>query len=355
MKLIKYIFLLSLIIAFGVSCEKGLDPINAGDPGTEVDNPEVVITFPQDGKIVRSSDSVAEVTFKFLASDDFELKSVSVKLDDSEIGNITTFKDYRRLDANYMYSELRDGSHTLIVVVTDMSGKTASDTVNFLKITTAVYVPLDGEVLYLPFDGDYKDAISEKDLTVVGSPAFENEGKVNLAYAGAADSYLEFPTDGLLGEEFSVAFWYKLNPTPGRGGIISISRGDIADNRPWGFRLFREDAGANMKFGVNFGIGTTEVWMNPFLTMAPNDEWMHIAVTIGGGEAKIYVNGEVVLENLAVAGTLDWTNCTSLSIASGMPNFIYWDHLSDLSLYDEMHMFKRVLTAEEVQSFFDVK
>jgi len=35
---------------------------------------------------------------------------------------------------------------------------------------------------------------------------------------------MTYPTAGLLGGEFSVAFWYKLNGTPKRGGILSISR-----------------------------------------------------------------------------------------------------------------------------------
>lgn len=356
MKLLKYLFIGSLLAVIAVACNKGLDPINPVDPGTDELGPELSITFPTEGKIVRSSDSVATVFFKFLASDDFKLKSVVVNLDGTEIGNITSFKDYRRLDASFEYGELRNGEHTLTVTASDFTDKTVTQAVNFLKITTEVYTPLDGEVLYFPFDGDFMDAVAEKELTVVGAPDFVNDGKVNLAYKGAVDSYLTYPTEGIVGTQFSVAFWYKINATPQRGGIISITRSDIAENRPWGFRMFRENDGvAKQKIGVNFGNGTSEVWMNPFITIDTTSVWMHIAVSISETAATIYVNGAVVLENAALTAPLDWTNCTSMSIASGEPNFIYWDHKYDLSLYDEMHIFKRAITAEEVQSFYNVK
>lgn len=356
MKLFKYLFLFALITAFTVSCDKGLDPINPGDPGTEEFAPELSITYPLDGKIVRSVDSVATVAFKFLASDDFELKSVVLLLDGTEIGNITSFTDYRRLDGTFTFNGLIDGEHTLAITATDKSDKSVSQTVNFLKITTAVYVPLEGEVLYFPFDGDYKDAIAEKELTVVGTPDFVNEGKVNLAYIGDSASYLTYPTEGIVSTQWSVAFWYKLNAKPVRGGIISISRGDIAENRPWGFRMFRENNGTTKQnIGVNFGNGTTETWMNPFITVDTASVWMHIAVTFTETSATIYVNGEVAMENTALTAPLDWTECTSMTIGSGAPNFIYWDHLSDRSLYDEMHFFTRTLTVEEIQSFYAVK
>ena len=356
MKLFKYLFFVALITAFAVSCDKGLDPINPGDPGTEEFAPELSINYPLDGKIVRSADSVATVAFKFLASDDFELKSVVLLLDGTEIGNITSFTDYRRLDGSFTFNGLRDGEHTLAITATDKSDKSVSQSVNFLKITTAVYVPLEGEVLYFPFDGDYKDAIAEKELTVVGTPDFVNEGKVNLAYVGDSASYLTYPTEGIVSTQWSVAFWYKLNAAPVRGGIISISRGDVAENRPWGFRMFRENDGATkQKIGVNFGNGTTETWMNPFITIDTTSVWMHIAVAFTETSATIYVNGEVAMENAALTAPLDWTECTSMTIGSGAPNFIYWDHLSDRSQYDEMHFFTRTLTVEEIQAFYAVK
>jgi len=363
MKVIKYFFFIALMGAFAISCEEGLDPINPGDPGTEQFSPELTITFPTEGKIVRSSDSVATVYFKFLATDDFELGSVVVVLDGTEIGNVTSFVDYRRWDASFMFNGLRDGEHTLAITVTDLSGKSVADTVNFLKITTEAYVPLDGEVAYFPFDGDYKDAITETEMTVVGTPDFVNEGKVNLAYAGATDSYLNFPTTTLTTtHEFSATFWMKINATPDRAGILIMSPEDLANPgypavqnlRTSGFRFFREASGANQIIKDNVGFGTGECWNDGGLVDPSTGEWFHFAFTISETMSSIYINGELARESELTA-PIDWTGCDVLTVMSGVPRFTEWSHFSDLSLLDELHMFSRALTPEEVQAFYATK
>lgn len=357
MKLIKYLFFYAMITAIAVSCEKGLDPINAGDPGEELYNPDVEITFPIVGKNVVSSDSIATITFKFLATDDFELKSVVMQLDGNEIGNIASFKDYRRYNANFVFNDLRDGDHTFTVNVTDMSGKTGTSSVNFKKITAPTYTPLAGEVLYFPFDGSNLDLVTGSEAAVVGAPGFA-EGKMGDAYAGATDSYITYPTTGILGEEFSVSFWHQLNAVPQRAGIFAISCGitNPDENRKFGFRLFRENDGdTKQKYGVNIGIGSAEVWMNPFTTVENTVGWVHIAVSITPTKGTIYVNGVVALENAELAGAIDWTGCSSISIGSGAPNFVFWEHFSDLSLIDDMHIFKKAITAEEVITLMGTK
>ena len=50
-----------------------------------------------------------------------------------------------------------------------------------------------------------------------------------------------------------------------------------------------------------------------------------------------------------MASPVDWTGCNSMSIGSGMPTFGYWNHLSDASYIDELHIFNKALTAEEIQ------
>ncbi len=48
--------------------------------------------------------------------------------------------------------------------------------------------------------------------------------------------------------------------------------------------------------------------------------------------------------------TISWANCTNISIGSGAPGFIGWNHLSDLSYLDELYLFDKVLTTEEIQA-----
>jgi hypothetical protein len=335
-----------------VSCKKGLDPIKEVAPGPDLLPPDLTITYPEAGKTVRSSDEVATINIKLVASDDIELQGITLAMDGTQFGSVTSFIDYRRIVLDYPYKSLNDGDHVLLVTAVDMTGKSTSRSVSFKKITAPPYVPMPNEVIYFPFDGNYYNLITGSEASVTGTPSFVS-GKVGDAYKGAADSYVQYPSNEISTPEFSVAFWYKLNPDPKRGGIISIS--PPGDLRTSGFRFLREDGGTQMKFGINFGIGTDEVWMNPFMTIDPTDEWMHFAITISATTATIYVDGDVIMEKTDLTGPIVWTDCPSMTIASGEPNFTYWEHFSDLSLFDEMHFFTRAITAEEVQKLYNVK
>jgi hypothetical protein len=360
MKLIKYLFICSLITMLAVSCDKGLDPIIEVSPKPDVSDPTLEINYPVEGKPFVSPDEPATITFKLVATDDVELKSVILQLDGTEIGSLTDFKDYRRADVKFDYA-MASGDHTLTVTATDLTDKSITKSVNFKKITAPVYIPLDGEVLYFPLDGYYLDLISGNAATPVGTPGFAT-GKVNDCYAGAADSYMTYPGNIITaGSEFSLSFWYKINADPLRAGILAISPvvdPSATDVRWYGFRLFRENNGANQNIGLNFGDGSAEIWMNPFISVPPDQDWMHIAITITSTKATIYVNGEIPATNGELeltAGGIDWTGCDAMTIGSGQPNFVYWEHFSDLSLYDEMHFFTRAITAAEVLSLYQVK
>lgn len=349
MKILKYLFICSLMTVFAVGCEKGIDPINPVAPGTDQTAPVVTINYPSEGTLIRVPDAVASITVDAVAVDDIELQKVVVQMDGTEITNFTSFKDYRRYVVKYTYNNVTDGDHTLTVVATDLTGKSSSASVNFRKV--APYAPMSGEVFYMPFDNDYNELVTFKAATVVGSPSFAN-GKKMQAYAGATDSYLTFPTTGLLGNEFSIAFWYKINAVPDRAGMIAIS--PTGDDRTKGLRLFREASGDKQNVGLNFGIGASEVWMNPFTQLAASADWTHIAISISTSNATIYVNGAPAA-NADITSPLDWTGCPSLTIGSGAPNFTYWNHFSDLSLYDELHIFNKALSADEVNAIYTGK
>jgi hypothetical protein len=337
-----------------VSCEKGLDPIIASDPKPDASDPTLAINYPVEGKPFVSPDEIASMTIKLVATDDIELKSVILTLNGAEIASFTEFKDYRRLDLQYDY-DLASGDYTLDVTVTDMTGKSVSGSVNFRKITAPTYTPLDGEVAYFPLDGYYLDLISGNAATPVGTPGFA-EGKVNDAYLGATEAYLTYPSAGVAGNNLSAVFWYKLNPDPGRAGIFMISHPAAnAEDRFKGLRFAREldGAGPNQKFWMNIGNGTVDTWIVP-PSFEVTGEWMHIAITVSETHVIIYINGEIAAE-ADYEGPIDWTDCPSISLMSGQPNVIYWEHFSDLSMLDELHLFNRAITADEVLALFSVK
>lgn len=223
------------------------------------------------------------------------------------------------------------------------------------EIIDARYQPYDGETLYMTFNGNYNDFLSGDAATVVGTPGFAGEGKKGNSYAGATDAYLTWPTTGLLGNEFSAAFWMKINDSPDRAGILVVGPPDpnlpaTPNNRTSGFRFFRENAGGKQRFKLNVGDGAADHWFDGGANADVDpavDEWVHFAITISQSHAAVYINGEVVSEGDFPG--VDWTGTDILSIMSGAPRFTEWNHLSDESFMDELHLFDKALTQEEVQ------
>lgn len=214
------------------------------------------------------------------------------------------------------------------------------------------------ETLYMPFNGDFNEMVSNREVSVVGNPGFAGDSKEGSdAYAGAADSYLTLPSAGLLSEEFSATFWYKVNASPDRAGIITIGPEDsdnagfpgVQNKRTSGFRLFREGSGTEQRIKLNVGNGTGDSWNDGGVIDVAAGEWVHVAFTISNSESVIYLNG-VAVNTGAVPGGIDWTGTDLVSIMSGAPRFTEWGHLADRSYMDALRFYNKVLTPGEIQA-----
>jgi hypothetical protein len=89
----------------------------------------------------------------------------------------------------------------------------------------------------------------------------KKDGQVGRAYEGSSNGYLTYNSAGLANEAFSTVFWYKVNPSPDRAGLLVMGPPDEANpdtmnNRTAGFRLFRESAGAMQRIKLNVGNGS---------------------------------------------------------------------------------------------------
>lgn len=215
---------------------------------------------------------------------------------------------------------------------------------------------------YLDFNGDYTDAVSGVDATVVGSPDFDYSGGVfGDAYQGATGSYLTFGTDDILGDEFSASFWLNVNSTPDRAGILVVGPEDTANpesqnDRTSGFRFFREasNSGTTQRFKLNAGNGTADSWFDGGASAdvdPTTGNWVHFAFSISGTESVVYINGVQVSQGLFTG--IDWTGCDVLSIMSGAPRFTGWGHQSDASLMDELRLFNKAITMDEVNLLYN--
>jgi hypothetical protein len=346
MKILKNILAYLFVIVIAVACNEGIDPITSVPPGPDATAPAITIKYPLEGTKVQVPSILATINIQFEVTDDIELKTISVMMDGVELTSYSSFKDYRRAVEEYSYDKLTSGAHVLTIKATDLEGKVTETSVNFEK--KPPYTPIyDGEVFYMPFDGDYMEKITFQNATKVGNPGFAGEGlKGTNAYLGATDAYLTFPMTGLKNAEFSAEFWYKINASPDRAGIISIS--PAGEDRTKGLRFFREGDASSQRFKLNVGTGAGESWNDGGVVKLPESKWIHLAFTISSGTSEIYINGKLAMS--VPAGTIDWTGCESLTIASGMPNFAYWNHLSDNSAFDELRIFNKALTPSEIQN-----
>ncbi len=346
MKSIRLILINCLIVLFFYGCEQGIDSITEVDPGADQTAPQITINYPTEGTQIQVFEEETSLDIDIEVTDDIEVKNIKVMLNGTQIANFNSFLDYRVVFKEFAYDNLRDGDHKLTVIATDLEGKTSTEEVNFSK-SPPYEAMFDGEVMYMPFDGQFMDLISFQQPEEVGSPGFNGDGYVGSdAYEGAQDSYLNFPMDGLKTPEFSAAFWYRVNPVPDRAGILVV--GDDAEDRFQGFRLFREGNGDEQRIKLNVGTGAGESWNDGGVIDVAAGEWVHVTMSISQTKTTIYFNGIEML-SADLASPIDWTGCEVLTIGSGGPTFDYWNHLSDYSEIDELRIFNKALTQDDIQ------
>lgn len=345
MKVLKNILVFSMLLLFAASCDEGIDSISRVEPGADESAPQITLNYPKEGTRIQVTEPETTIVIDFEVTDDIEIGTIKVVLDGTEIGTFSDFIDYRRFLHELTYEGLGNGDHTLKITATDIDGKSTDLSVTFEKVPP--YEPkFDGEIFYMPFNGDLMELISQEMGTKVGDPGFVDDGISLKAYQGAENAYVSYPVDILNTGAFTAAFWYKINPVPGNAGVISIS--PEGEDRTKGLRFFREGDAASQRFKLNVGTGSEEIWNDGDVIDASADQWVHIAFTVSEASTIIYFNGEPV--NSTDGGIIDWTGCEGISIASGAPNFSYWGHNSDESLYDELRIFNKALSQEELHS-----
>lgn len=208
------------------------------------------------------------------------------------------------------------------------------------------------------------DAYTDK----VGVPSVV-AGKVGNALKNTTDSsFVRIPTTNFkksetISGEVSVSFWYKVDATPDRAGIISVGNYDsIPGGTLWnnhlvqGFKLFREGNATKQRIKLNVGHGADSYW-NDGKEIDVDGSWMHITIVISNVENKIFFNGVAASDNNKLAnaapqakGGIDWTNCNTMEIGSGQPTLSSqgWNHKTDKSLIDELKIWNVALSDLQV-------
>lgn len=352
----KFSFIAGVIFLSIVGCEQSyIDEIQRVDPGQDVEAPVVSFNFPTNGTQIRVVEDITPLVINLEVTDDIEIKEVTLSLNGQEIARFDEFRDFRRAILEFTYEELPNGEHTLEARAVDMSDRVTVQVVNFEKIEP--YRPIyDNEIFYAPFDGDFTELVRIQSPTVNGTGLGFVEGKVGRAYRGSSNGFLVYPASNLTNQEFSAVFWYKLNGSPDRAGLLVMGPPDEIspanpNNRSKGFRLFREAAGPNQRFKLNVGNGTSDNWFDggAAADISPlSNEWSHIAITISQQQCTVYINGEIVSRGTYPG--INWENCDIISVGSGAPRFVGWGHNSTQSLIDELRIFDAELSQQQIRA-----
>lgn len=374
MKIFKYLLFVAALTSVIVACDEGIDPITAVPPGDDTASPTVNITYPEQGTLIRVKEEVTPINIQFEVVDDIEIQSISVQLDGSGIAEYNEFKDYRRALESYTYESLTNGSHTLTITATDLSGKSTSQDVTFEKIEP--YQPqYEGEIFYMPFDSEILELISITNGTAVGSPSYIT-GKVGKAvrFDAANSAYVLFPSDAVSAvNSFSVSFW--TNPEfvdkdsdggiDGILGLVNFSNvSGFWGNLDWFVENGSNPSGAVIKCHVTNGNGG-ETWIEVKDVTNFFGEWTHHVLTYDAAtEEFVYYIDAVPVATLAagwdgpmtfanggpmVFGTVHFMTNPSLTTGSGAQG---WASYLTGGL-DEVRIFDKGLAQEEVDAIYN--
>ncbi len=195
----------------------------------------------------------------------------------------------------------------------------------------------DTRVLYLPFDGDDPEDLSQygHDVELVGKPNHV-DGKYGKAYEVSSGNFVKVPINEVLEqllEQFTVLFWVQK-----------------ADSQPaaWNYMV----AGGSLKWAVILNAdqkvyvySANPGWSNRVITgeMLP-EEWTHITMIYDVDDAvKILFNGELAGESAAnPAGVVDVDG--SIMVGARHPGSEFF-----AGVIDEVAIYNRVLSDAEIE------
>lgn len=212
-------------------------------------------------------------------------------------------------------------------------------------------------VLYYTFDDD-NETVQDRsgqghDGSWTGAPVYDTGIKGKAARFRSKDTYLVTPAPELNmngWKEATISLWISLAAYTTYGHVIN--RGPLSTDKPGAFEL---------ALGQGYGKGLFVVQNNPATPCPsvvagpgnlPLNRWCHLVGTYDGQMLRYYVDGKLEKETRIAAShtpVLDGPD-TKLVIGnmSRLP-FINWSDMFFNGLVDEVRIYKRALSGEEIK------
>ncbi|MBD3183454.1 hypothetical protein GF312_14240 [Candidatus Poribacteria bacterium] len=228
--------------------------------------------------------------------------------------------------------------------------------------------PIEGVVLYLPFDEGEGDTAEDQsgngnDGALMGNPEWVN-GKFGkaLQFNGEENTnYVEIPDSPDLNppEEISLTAWIFIDDFVPTGGIISKYIG-AGNQRSYNLHMnhtpgaFAITSGVSSNGAFQAGVSTTSVSMENGTLVA--GEWQHVGMTFKASDfLRIYHNGEMKAEADAAATESIFDNNVTLLIGTDFD--VGGAHNGQAreftGIIDEVAIFNRALSDGEMMTVME--
>lgn len=184
--------------------------------------------------------------------------------------------------------------------------------------------------------------------TLVNGPTF-TAGQISnaLTLASSSSQFATLPTGVLNGlTNFTIMGWVKLNSRLAQGRMFDFGTSTAPGSTTGVYMFLTPYNGSNMRFAITTNGFNNEQGIN--VTALNTGVWTHVAVTLSGSSAKLYVNGVLSGSNNSMTlnpSKLGTTTQNYLGKSQFGPD-PYFD-----GSFDDFRIYNRALTVGEIALF----
>lgn len=222
-----------------------------------------------------------------------------------------------------------EGLNRFLIAATNPNGATDTD-----WFDVGVTEP-DDLVARYGFDNTPSASAGTADGTTAGSPAYVTGKRGNALFFDGVDDHVVLPAGTASHDAITLAAWVLWNGSGNWQRIFDFGNGQDEHL----FLTPKSDSG-KLRFSIENRNAPQFIESSSAL---PSGVWVHAAATLGGGMAKLYVNGALV-----ASGAMTWKP----SDFAPSLNYIGKSRFSSDPFFsgriDEAMIFSRVLTAAEI-------
>ena len=190
--------------------------------------------------------------------------------------------------------------------------------------------PTDGPIANYGFRGNVSDATGAHHGTAFGNPGYgiDPDGDPNSALQfDGVDDYVQLPSGVASSADITVAAWVHWD---GGGDWQRIF--DFGNDTDSYMFLTPKSGDNTMRFAITEASNGAEQMLET--DPLPTDEWVHLAVTLGGNTGILYVNGEPQVAGQILLNPTDFNPVNNYIGQSQWPDPLFAGLIDDFRVYD---------------------